>query len=170
MKRSLVLAVSLTLSLAVVGVAFALWSGTLSFAYSVETGHLEATFYGYEIGQCDDLYKSGGITVKNAEETSTKAEVDIRNAYPGWEGNLVLKVKNTGTIPADFTWKVYRGSTGLHITSNGTAENIPGNGGTFEIPVHVRISDTFFGPNSMGKNYSFGVEIDWVQAVGQQPR
>jgi len=94
----------LIIGLAVMAASYAQWTETLNVSGSVATGELDAGFSAYS---CSDnevgTYNVGVVSCELKDEDNDgdneSAEITISNAYPGYEANCNLTIKNTGSIP-----------------------------------------------------------------------
>jgi hypothetical protein len=99
-----IICLALVLALGSLGIGFSQWSETLTMDPPINTGYLELkltdTFYtdneppGPDVGTVECIQTGGG-----PELDFTELEVRLNNVYPGYEAQINLCIKNTGTIP-----------------------------------------------------------------------
>ena len=96
----------LIIGLAVMAASYAQWTETLNVSGGVATGKLDAGFSACSRSDSDGdgAYAGEGLVfceLKDGDNDgdNESAEITISNAYPGYEANCTLTIKNTGSIP-----------------------------------------------------------------------
>jgi predicted ribosomally synthesized peptide with SipW-like signal peptide len=106
------LAILLIVLLAGIGVAYGLWSETLTIDGTVNTGEVNITFDGFKVYEGVQVgnqpvgpekpdkapYANCAARITGAND-SEKLEVTVDGAYPSWHCYVFFKVKSTGTVP-----------------------------------------------------------------------
>jgi len=78
-----------------VGASYATWNDNVNIDASVTTGKLD-----WEIIAIHSIVGNGATITPSGSGDAWTVTVD--NAYPGWEGTMIVREKNTGTIPLKF--------------------------------------------------------------------
>ena len=83
------------IALGVIGFGYATWTENVEITADVTTGELA-----WEIVNIHSI-ENGGATMSTSGSGSSWT-VTITDVYPGWEGKVTVRHKNTGTVPLRF--------------------------------------------------------------------
>lgn len=114
MRKQKVSALTLIIAVMITGIGYAVWADKLTVNNTVSTGELKVEFVKDElypgISVLEDYKESNNSNLYNERKTNyinfsinqneNTAEFDISNMYPGSKAKCILKIMNTGTIPA----------------------------------------------------------------------
>ncbi len=168
--------VALTVIVASIGLATAMWSETLKVNATVKTGEVDVKWSswscsdtgpdpqapGYHNDEGKNVAKCYVSAEKEDEEGDViKLNVTIANAYPGYKAVITGVVDNIGTIPV----KLYSHSlSGVNTTALDVSLGIPsdtqiepGSNSTYTITVVVKQGA------SENSSYSFEVTLQFAQ-------
>jgi len=116
-KRTLtfgLLAIAVVVALALVGVAYALWSETLTINGEVTTGNVSISIgavsdndNGWDPGYTKDV---GDCWVTGDSNEPAQATIHVSNGYPSYSCTATITVKNDGTVPVNLH--------DIHFTAN----------------------------------------------------
>jgi hypothetical protein len=109
----------LVIAIGSIGLAYAMWSQNFNFTGTVNTG---TYLVGIDTSTLSTTGSSGltTCTISSTPVPSSSAfTVNISNAYPGWSGNVIYTIKNTGTIPAKVTGITLSGAGGTIVSGSG---------------------------------------------------
>ena len=97
------ISVLLLISLALIGFAYAHWEKIITVEGQVSTGTIDAKitacYCNDPPGKTDPGYDKDVASCECSKIGPQKASVTISNAYPCYNVNITIVVKNTGTIP-----------------------------------------------------------------------
>jgi hypothetical protein len=99
-KKTMTIATFLVvIALATMGLAYGAWTETLTIDGTVGTGRLDVDFVGTDgpVADADPL----NVATCSLDYEEDSVTVTIGNAYPGYQCNPMIRLQNTGTIPAD---------------------------------------------------------------------
>ena len=100
MTKALILALVLTLCLGAMGVGYAVWGEDMYIEGTVETGYVDTE---WSLKSCSDNDGDPGwgeVTATISPDMNT-LNVEIINAYPGYEATINCDMHNVGTVPAE---------------------------------------------------------------------
>lgn len=99
MKRAFILALVLTLCLATIGVAYAVWGEDVYIDGSASTGYSDIEWSLKSFSDNDGNPGWGEVTASISDDMNT-LNIEITNAYPGYEATINCDLHNVGTVPA----------------------------------------------------------------------
>lgn len=171
-KRSLpfgLLTIAVVLALALMGVAYALWSETLDIDGTVHTGEVDVAFQnasdddnGIDPGYDKDV---ANCTV-NVAGDGNSMDITINNGYPSYTCTVTYEVFNSGTIPVKLQSFSGVVPSELEITQSGLSvggQIDAGQAVTATIAIHVEQEA------AEGATYTFTKDFLFVQWNEYQP-
>jgi len=167
MKKSLITALAIVLALGVIGVGYAAWAGNIPVTGEVLTGTVSVDRAG-----TSGWKSNGGSNVKFTEKWTGPNKgyiLSFENVYPGWQGEVNVYWKNTGSLPIDFNPVIADVPGGLTVTT----ENAPYHtsslniepGKSWGFKVKVRAGDSI----AQDTRYEFLVNVGYSQAASLTP-
>jgi len=104
MKKLGLVLIALVIALGAMGVGYAAWAQNLTITNNVETGYISASFFDASVGT--DEYADLEYKIKSDDNRDANGrllkdvlEVDITDAYPGFNQTIWFRVINNGTVP-----------------------------------------------------------------------
>lgn len=165
-KRTLpfgLLTIAVVLALALMGVAYALWSETLEIDGTVHTGEVNVAFqnasdndngidpnYDKDVADCEVALGANGDSMT----------ITITNGYPSYTCTVTYEFFNDGTIPVILNTVTEESDPELTITQTGPSEGFQLDAGehvTATIAIHVEQEAEEL------SDYSFSKSFWWVQ-------
>lgn len=102
-RRAILFATLILLCVALVGIVYASWTGSIVAQGSISTGTFEVQFTGAvsnDPGDSVDPGQTQNVAATETVVTNQSVTVTIQNAYPGYTSRIVYQLTNTGTVPA----------------------------------------------------------------------
>jgi hypothetical protein len=154
------LAFILLIALATLGLAYGAWTDSLQINGEVTTGSLNVDFIGTDGGVADtDPYNLVTCYLDYEDDLIT---ITITGAYPGYQCNPQILVKNTGSVPAVATMNFPASEPVQHVYVGGVLMgNVPLAPGAqvgFTLPIEVYLNP----PMNTPVTFSFPIPV--VQA------
>ena len=157
----------LLIGLAAIGIVYGAWTDSLAIGGNVTTGSLDVVFVpGGPVPEVDPL-NLAACTLVYGDDVVT---VNVTGAYPGYQCNPQITIKNLGTVTADVALNLPAASLpdGIYVggvTFPLTAHLVQNADFSFTFPIEVYSDATIVPP--MGQAYSFSYTILATQATVQ---
>lgn len=166
MKKSMIISLALVLTLAVSGFAYALWTQDMIINGTVNTASFDVHFEGSSSNDTGiDPDKAADVAGTAVSNSATSGEVEITNAYPGYNSTNTFEIHNNSSIAVKLSELLIENTNGVNLVVEPVAgcaalnDEIAANGTAFVIVKNTVGPDA---PQSSALDYH--IDIKAVQA------
>jgi len=158
--KMMALAVSIAVSLVVIGFCYAYWNGMIGITSLISTGRIHTVFDTFEVlSETSPAEEIGAeITDMRISEDGKSLQIAIDNAYPGYSAEIGYSIKNDGDVPVYCKLITDQDSIASVYTDNPNVIINPGGGSSCGTLI-ITISDGA----QEGMSSQMNVYLDYVQ-------